>query len=106
MENISFGATWYDKYISGKAQTNNITKVKKTKYGYLVHMMDNYITLYYIKLIVNDDGSAKAHVRMEKNYCPTQRFTYYFAPDGREIKNVHNSTRKELAVYNALRSEN
>ena len=103
MENIEFGATWKEKYIDGTKQSNKITKCKKTDYGYRVNLFNNFITLYSIKLIVNDDGSAKAHVKMDRNYRPTERFTHYFAPDGREIKDKLNRTRKELSVYNKLR---
>ena len=103
---FTFGRTYQDLYLSedAKARNTKVTKVKPTKYGYVVHMFNNYITLYYIKLIINEDGSAKAHVRMEKNYQPTQRWTLYFAPDGREIKASDNSARKELAEYKRLRN--
>jgi hypothetical protein len=106
MENISFGQTYQSLYLSEEAKTRKtrVTKVTNKKYGYSIQMFNDYVTLYYIKLIINEDGSAKAHVRMEKNYQPTQRWTLYFAPDGREIKDATNSTRKELATYKKLRN--
>lgn len=105
LTDITFGRTWKQRFVTGEYQSNKITSVKEKPYGYRIQMFNNYITLYYVKLIVNLDGSAKAHVRIKRNYSPTQRFTYYFAPDGREIKDRLNRTKKELKVYKALRAE-
>ena len=66
-------------------QGTRVTKVTKKDYGYRIQKFNNYITLYYIKLIVNSNKSAKAHYKVDKNYCPIQRYTLYFNTDGDEI---------------------
>lgn len=70
------------------------TKCVKTDYGYRIQRFNSYVTLYYIKLIVNPNGSAKAHYKEERNYCPVQRYTVYFDCDGNEC------TQKEYKVLN------
>ena len=62
-----------------------VTKVTKKDYGYRIQKFNSYVTLYYIKVIVNENKSAKAHYRVEKNYCPIQRYTLYFNTNGDEI---------------------
>lgn len=71
-----------------------VTKVVKKPYGYRVQMFNSYITLFYIKLIINPNGSAKAHYLVEKNYCAPKRYTLYFGVDGNEI------TQKEYKGIN------
>ena len=66
-------------------QGTRVTKVTKKDYGYRIQKFNNYITLYYIKLIVNSNKSAKAHYKVDKNYCPIQRYTLYFDTNGDEI---------------------
>jgi hypothetical protein len=61
-----------------------ITKVKKTESGYNVQMFNNYITLYYLKIFVNSNGSAKITWKIDKNYNPIQRFTTYYNYEGFE----------------------
>jgi len=62
-----------------------VTKVVPTKYGYRIQMFNSYITLFYIKLVVNVDGSAKASYLVQKNYCDDKRYTLYFGVDCNEI---------------------
>lgn len=57
-------------------------------------MFNNYITLYYIKLVINANGSAKASYLVQKNYHPDNRYTVYFGVDGYEI------TQKEYKALN------
>lgn len=68
-----------------KNQGTRVTKVTKKPYGYRIQLFNNYITLFYVKLEINSDGTAKASWRVEKNYCATQRFTEYHGADGNEI---------------------
>jgi len=68
-----------------RTQGTRVTKVTKKDYGYRIQMFNNYVTLYYIKLIVNDNKSAKAHYKVDKNYCAVQRYTLYFDCNGFEI---------------------
>lgn len=75
-------------------QGTRVTKVVKTAYGYRVQMFNNYITLFYVKLVVNSNGSAKAHYLVKKNYCDDKRYTIYFGIDGNEV------TRKEYTALN------
>jgi hypothetical protein len=73
-----------------------VTKVVKTSYGYRVQMFNNYITLYYLKVIMNENGSAKIHWRVEKNYHTTKRFTTYYGLDGFTVE------RKEYQNLNKI----
>jgi hypothetical protein len=66
-----------------------VTRVTPTKYGFRAQMFNNYVTLYYLKIIVNADKSAKIQWRVERNYSPVERFTTYYNTEGNEI------TRKE-----------
>lgn len=77
-----------------ETQGTRVTKVVKTNYGYRIQMFNNYITLYYIKLVVNSNGSAKASYLVQKNYHVDQRYTLYFGVDGNEV------TRKEYQYIN------
>jgi hypothetical protein len=71
-----------------------VTSVKKTSYGYRVQMFNHYVTLYYLKVIVNENKSAKIHWKVDKNYNPTERYTTYYNTIGNEI------TRKEYQQLN------
>lgn len=66
-------------------QGTRVTKVTKKPYGYRIQLFNHYVTLYYVKLIINTDGTAKAHWRVEKNYSSIQRFTVYHNSEGKEI---------------------
>lgn len=79
---------------SVKPQGTRVTSVVKKPYGYRIQMFNSYITLYYIKLIINANNSAKAHYLIKKNYCPNNRYTVYFGVDGNEI------TPKEYKALN------
>ena len=61
-----------------------VTNVKKTDYGYRVRMFNNYITLFYLKIIVNKNGSAKIHWEVKKNYFPVERYTTYYDVNEKE----------------------
>lgn len=67
-------------------QGTRVTKVTKKDYGYRIQMFNNYVTLYYVKLIINENKSGKAHYKVDKNYCPTQRYTIYFDCEGNSIE--------------------
>jgi hypothetical protein len=64
-------------------------KVKVKAYGYLVHRMSNYVTLWTYRIEVNIDESAKAKVTEATNYRQTVTYSLYFNKEGNEI------TRKE-----------
>jgi len=109
-ENITLGRTYTDQYINqplGKLQDGSrgtrVLKRTKTKYGYSIVKGNDYVTIYTIKLYINDDGSAKAKIKVEKNYCPTYTFTVYFDTSGREIVDGNRNVRKELAYYKSIR---
>ena len=83
--------------------TTRVTKVIKKDYGFIFHMFNHYITLYYGKLIINSDGTAKAIVKVDRNYSVKYQYTIYFDRAGFEIKTESNNTRTELAIYNQIR---
>jgi hypothetical protein len=69
-----------------KQSGTRVSKVVKTDYGYRVQMFNHYVTLYYLKVVVNENGSAKIHWRVEKNYHLTPRFTTYYGTDGYSVE--------------------
>lgn len=77
-----------------ETQGTRVTKVTKKDYGYRIQMFNNYITLYFVKLIINDNKSAKAHYLVKKNYCADNRYTIYFDCEGNSI------TLKEYKLIN------
>lgn len=76
-------------------QGTRVTKVTKKPYGYRIQLFNHYVTLYYVKLIINANGTAKAHWRVEKNYHPVNSYTVYHSAEGKEI------TRSEYYKLNA-----
>lgn len=85
--------------------STRVTKVVKTKYGYRFQMFNTYITLFFGKLYINEDETAKCVIRVEKNYQAPYQYTLYFDNNGFEIKTKDNSTRKELFFYKELRKQ-
>lgn len=83
----SIGQKWQDLYLSNLrlGRSFKVTKVKPVLGGYIVHAMDDYITLYYYRIFEYPDGSAKVRARIERNYQPTRRTTFYYTPEGRVI---------------------
>lgn len=67
------------------AQGTRVTKVTKKDYGYRVQMFNTFITEYFIKLIINDNKSAKAHFLVRRNYAADCRYTLYYDISGEQI---------------------
>ena len=109
MNNLNYtpGNHYKDMYLTVDNDVNKCTTrttyVKKTNYGYIFHRFNTYITVFYGKLYINNDGTAKAVVRVERNYCKPYQFTVYFDQYGLEIKHESNNTRKELSIYKQIR---
>jgi hypothetical protein len=82
--------------------TTRVTKVVKTNYGYRFLMFNNYITLFYGKLVINVNGTAKLTMTVKRNYCDTYQYTLYFDDHGFEIKSPDNNNRKELLIYKSI----
>jgi hypothetical protein len=82
-----------------------VIKVKKTNYGYLFEAFNNYVTLFYGKLIINPNGTAKLRMKVKRNYCADYQYTVYFNTSGFEIQCEDHNTRKELQVYNELNKQ-
>lgn len=79
-----------------KERKTRVTSVKKTKYGYNVKMFNHYVTLYDIKLVLNNNGTAKAHYKKEVNYRPVERFTIYFNELGESILSTPELTDRQI----------
>ena len=62
-----------------------VTKVKKTSYGFIIHLFKNYITLYYKYVTIYPDGSAKILTKVNKNYCAPYQVTTYEDKKGEKI---------------------
>lgn len=71
-------------------QSLKVTKVKKTDYGFIIHLFTNYICLYYKYVTLSSDGSAKIVTKVNKNYHAPYQFTSYEDSEGNEI------TRKQF----------
>jgi hypothetical protein len=84
--------------------TTRTTKVIKKPYGYIFHRFNPYIILFYGKLIINTDGTAKMIMKVHPNYRTFYQYTLYFDKEGYEIKVNDNNTRKELSIYNQIRN--
>jgi len=65
-----------------------VTKVTPKKYGYKIHMFNCYVTLYYLKVVVNSNGSAKISWKIDKNYHAIERFTTYHNSTGNQITKI------------------
>lgn len=110
-ENIDLGQTYFDKYLatplSSLGGNNRYGPVhtlsrKRTEYGWRIAQGTNFISISDIKLEIYKDGKAKAIVKVNKNYVAPYQYTLYFDTLGREIKDEHNRTRKELAYWKNL----
>lgn len=62
------------------------TKIKKTKYGYIIHRFSNYISLQYIRFEVLTSGFCKAIVRVDTNYQQKYQYTVYLNDEMKEVK--------------------
>lgn len=73
-------------------------KINPKSYGYLITKITSYVTITKIKLLVNEDRSAKAVYKVNKNYHSPYQFTLYFDCNGKEIKatKLADSWRKDL----------
>ena len=71
-----------------------VTKVKKTEYGFIIHLMTNYVSLYYKYVTIGKNGTAKIITKVNQNYhAPYQNTTY-------ENKNGKKITLKEFKKLN------
>lgn len=74
-----------DKETFNSTTTNlKVTKVKKTNYGFIVHLFSNYVCLYYKYITVGKNGSAKIVTKVDKNYHVKYQYTSY-EQNGKEI---------------------
>jgi hypothetical protein len=91
----------FNKYYEKWGYGYKITKVKRTDYGYIVHLFSNYITLVTAKIYVYPNNFAKVVRYVRTNYrAPYQNTSYY--TDKGEIIHNENNTRKELAYFKQL----
>ena len=54
------------------------TKIKKTKYGFVIHRFSNYISLQYIRLEILETGFCRANIKVDTNYQRKYKYTVYF----------------------------
>ena len=85
-----------DPIHSGKH--TRVTKVTPKKYGFRVRMFNSYVTIYYLKIEINADKSAKISWKVDKNYQPINRYTTYHGANGEEIsrKEYYNQKKQIL----------
>ena len=62
------------------------TKIKKTKYGYIIHRFSNYVSLQYIRFEVLKTGFCIATVKVDTNYRQKYQYTVYFNDEMKEVK--------------------
>ena len=80
--------TSYKTFLEGYNNEQNnlkVTKIKKTVKGYTIHLMTNYITLYYKYVTVNANGTAKVVTKVNQNYRAPYQVTTYEDKDGNAI---------------------
>ena len=73
--------------------------VKKKPYGFLIIRMSTYVSRQSIKLVIEDNGFAKATVKVNTNYRSPYQYTLYFDDQLNEIKVPNNSTHKERKMW-------
>ena len=73
------------------------TKIKKTKYGYIIHRFSNYVSLQYIRFEVLKTGFGKATIKVDTNYQQKRQYTIYFDKNMAEIK--AETTAKERKIW-------
>jgi hypothetical protein len=101
---ITLGASYKTHFLREEYPANILThKIKKTEYGYKILHMTHYITTTKTKLIINQDGTAKATSKVDKNYHRPYQFTMYFDKNGYEIKGE--TKREELNYYKKEREK-
>jgi len=67
-----------DKDTFNSSSTNlKVTKVKKTNYGFIVHLFTNYVCLYYKYITVGKNGTAKIVTKVDRNYQAKYQITTY-----------------------------
>ena len=75
-----------DKENFNKTANNlKVTKVKETKYGFIVHLFSNYICLYYKYITVGKNGTSKIVTKVDRNYQAKYQTTVYQDCEGKEI---------------------
>jgi len=83
-----------DKDVNIKLNRLKVTKVKKTNYGYIIHLFTNFICIYKKYVYVQKNGTAKIKTIVEKNYHAKYQNTTYENKEGQEI------SRKEYQLLN------
>ena len=74
-----------DKETFNSTTTNlKVTKVKKTNYGFIVHLFTNYICLTYKYITEGKNGTAKIVTKVDRNYQAKYQITTY-EQNGKEI---------------------
>ncbi len=79
-----------------------VTSVKETKYGFIVKLFTNFVSLYTKKFYVYPNGKVKCVTIVEQNYHPKYQHTTYFDTNGQEIISDTNSTREEMLYWKNL----
>lgn len=75
-----------DKETFNKDTENlKVTKVKKTNYGFIVHLFSNYICLYYKYITLGKNGTVKIVTKVDRNYYPKYQITTYENEAGEQI---------------------
>lgn len=67
-----------DKETFNSTTTNlKVTKVKKTNYGFIVHLFTNYVCLTYKYITEGKNGTAKIVTKVDRNYQSKYQHTTY-----------------------------
>lgn len=101
---ITLGQTYIQMFLA-KYSYHSILRhdIVEKDYGYHITITTTYVTVKKIRLELNEDGSAKAVVKVNTNYQAPYQYTLYFDKQGREIISTPESTREELEYYRSLR---
>ena len=75
----------FNKFSDFKPNNLRVTKVKKTNYGFIIHLFTNYICLYYKYVYLAKNGSAKIVTKVDKNYHAKYQVTTYENKQGLQI---------------------
>jgi hypothetical protein len=86
----------YKQFLDKENLNKSVKRIKVTKVKYvgnkiIIHLMSDYIALYYKYVTIGKNGTAKVLTKVCKNYHAKNQYTTYEDVEGKEI------TRKQYS---------
>jgi hypothetical protein len=93
-----------NSYPLRRGHNYRVTEIKATKNGYAIKKFSDFVSVQKIKVVYNENGFAKATVKVDTNYRSPYQYTLYFDKDGNEIKASDNSDATERKMWLELQN--